>query len=140
MLGRLLYVVTLGGMSPLLGLVLVLATFPVFLIVVGVRQLHTRGKTDRVPVEAVVQDAPLDYHEKWMIVSYAAPDGSEVIGETREGFTGAKAGDPITVWIDPTDPNRFSIAAPPTGAGMAFVGIGVGLVMLILLYRFFALN
>ncbi len=127
-------------MSPLLGLLLLLALFPALLIVVAVHQLRHRGRTSRMPIEGVVQEAPSDYHQRWMTVAYTGPDGREIVGRSNEGFTGAKAGDPITVWVDPDNPRRFSICAPSTGGGMAFMAIGTAIVTLILFYRFLVLG
>lgn len=91
-------------------------------------------------IEGVVQDAPADYHQRWMTVAYPAPDGTEIVGQSNEGFTGAKAGDAITVWVDPDDPRRFSICAPSTGGGLAFMAIGTAAVTFILFYRFLVLG
>ncbi|MGH3499808.1 MAG: hypothetical protein ACRDQA_02725 [Nocardioidaceae bacterium] len=119
-----------------LGLVLVLATFPALLIIMGVVQLRARRGPRRVAIQGVVQQASQSYRAPHMTVAYPGPDGDELTGESTEGFTGAHAGDPITVWVNPEKPQDFSICDPAgSGAALAFGAILLGVVMLVLLAR-----
>jgi hypothetical protein len=121
---------------PIQELALALVIVPVSLVVLGVRELRPRRRPTAIPVRGVVNFVDPSHARPRATVSYVAPDGSRVTGDSTEGFVAANPGDPITVWVDPANPRSFSLRDPrPDGAGLAFAAIGAGAAMVLLLIR-----
>lgn len=122
-------------MTPTYWLAALLALLPLSFIGFGVWQLRPHPTRYQVSAEGVVEDVSPSHSSPRMTITFTALDGTRVTGDSTEGFTGARAGDPVNVWFDPTDPRHFTLCEPGYGDGLSIAAIVAGVLMLIFVVR-----